>query len=92
MVICWCYIIIYYPNNRTILLFDRYDIDNSSKVILEESGVKYLASLNSFRFKAVEKDLEPKVTKEGEWGDLYDPASGHTIIHYCSPNKKLGRK
>jgi hypothetical protein len=36
--------------------------------------------------------LEPKVTKEGEWAGLYDPASGHTIIHYWSPNKKPGRK
>jgi hypothetical protein len=67
-------------------------MDNRSKVILEQSGVKYLASSNPFCFKTVEEDLEPKVTKEGEWAGLYDPASGHTIIHYWSPNKKLGRK
>jgi hypothetical protein len=68
----WCYIIISYPDNQTMLLFDRYYMYNSSKVILEQSGVIYLASFNPFRFKAVEEDLEPKVTKEGEWAGLYN--------------------
>jgi hypothetical protein len=48
-----------------MLLFDSYQMDKSSTVILEQSGVIYLASFNPFRFKTVEEDLEPKVTKEG---------------------------
>jgi hypothetical protein len=35
-----------------------------------------------FCFKAVEEDLEPKVTKEGEWAGLYDPASGLDLQGY----------
>jgi hypothetical protein len=64
MVKYWCDIINSYPDNQTMLLFDSYYMDNSSRVILEQSGVKYLASFNPFRFKTVEEDLEPKVTKE----------------------------
>jgi hypothetical protein len=60
-----CDVIISSPDTQTMLLFDSYQMDKSSTVILEQSGVMYLASFNPFRFKTVEEDLEPKVTKEG---------------------------
>ena len=88
----WCNIIKSYPNDHPMLLFDSYYMDNTAKVVLEESGVSYLASFNPHRFQVITPLLEAEVKKEGEWACLYEPESHHSIVHYWSPNKSMGKK
>jgi hypothetical protein len=91
MVKKWTDIMNKYTGHDAMLIFDSYYMDNTSKIILEESRVKYLASVNICRFKVIQEFLEPKVTQKGEWIAIHEPSSGHSIVHYWSPNKDLGK-
>ncbi len=75
-----------------ILSMDSYYLDNAGRDRLEESGVKFVASVNKQRFQPLVKMVEPYVQKEGHWAAVINEATNELFVHVWDPNKDIGRK
>lgn len=88
----WTDIINQYDRNNTLLTFDSYYMDNSSRKVLADSGVKYVASFSSSRFKAFTDIMTHQVANPGEWTGLYNPETSESVIYHWSNDRNIGKK
>lgn len=67
-------------------------MDNASQQLLAGKQVKYVAAFTPNRFRTFSSILDQKVNKPGEWSGLYNPSTGHSVVHCYSKDHNLGKK
>jgi hypothetical protein len=76
----------------TILTTDSYYLDSTGRELLKESGLKYIASITSQRFKQFFDILGPKVQRPREWAGLFNPETSESVVYYYSCKNSIQKK
>lgn len=61
----------YQSRHRTILCFDAYYMDNNTRTVLVRLNQPYSGAIQSNRFTALAKTVDPLISKPGDFGTLY---------------------
>ncbi len=88
----WINIMLELSYPETLLTMDSYYIDNTSKKLLHDHDIKYIAGFAAGRFVSIESFCVPKVEKEGDHYSIIHETTGYSVTYYCCPNKKLGKR
>jgi hypothetical protein len=88
----WIQVIKRLGNEQTLLTMDSYYLDNTSKELLERSGVKYVAAFTSNKFQEITKEMITKVNIPGEWYGIYNPTNLNSIVYHWCSDDRVGKK
>ncbi len=88
----WSNIVLQKGQDETLLTMVSYYMDNLSKQLLTDKGVKYIAAFTANRFNPIMTELKHKLTKEEDWYAIHNPETKHSVTYYWSSNEKLGKK
>ena len=86
----------YYPGLDPILVFDSYYTDTAGRKWLNENKIKFIAAVQTERFKVLMDFLwvttTAKVTKPGQTEAIFCPASGELFVHHWDLDAVIGKK
>jgi hypothetical protein len=77
---------------KTILCFDSYYMNNTSRHNLIDSGVKYVAATRPDRFKEAFGVVKDGIDKKGDWQGAFNENTGETIVYCFDTEKDIGKK
>jgi hypothetical protein len=88
----WAEIVKRCGHPQTLLTMDSYYLDNISKQVLQDSGVKFVASFSANKFQTITKEMKPKVKVPGDWYGIYHPRTSLSIVYHWCNDDRVGQK
>ena len=74
------------------LAIDARYLSKEGRSLLSENNVTFLASQNPRWFLSLHNALASKVLTPGDWEALENQETGELYVHFCSSDKKVGKK
>jgi hypothetical protein len=88
----WSNIIKALQCDQTLLTMDSYYLDNSAKLVLEQSGIKYVAAFTANKFQSITNEIKKKVNNPGDWYGIHNSTNLNSIVYHWSPETTVGKK